>query len=281
MLIEINLQKLDNDNTVATKVKINNITDSENVDFYNYHIEELLTLELSTSVSTPPPNEVTIDIINTLEQADTLTFLQNSTLLDLCEDQTKPIIVNGDFVFDSTYTRDLLQKAINKGFIRVIDNKALLLYRLNSKRNVVDKSLILVDIITGYFRSTVSVKNPSITIQDFNLENTFNYVFIPALKRYYYVNSVEITTKNMTALSLTEDVLMSHKDLIRSQTAFIERQESDYDDNLVDPLVTMKYDKNIVYTEIAYTTNIFNQAGTTPPTRSTGDFVITVVDNQD
>lgn len=125
----------------------------------------------------------------------------------------------------------------------------MFLYRLNSEKNVVDKSLIFVDAIEGSIRSAINVKTPIINYENFSIENTFNYVYIPKLKRYYYVQNVELSTKNMTALALSEDVLMSFKDLILSQYAYVTRNEDIYDPYLPDSRRAY-YDKpNIAYLE--------------------------------
>ena len=50
-----------------------------------------------------------------------------------------------------------------------------------------------------------SIKNINIDIN--NYANNFNYVWIPTLKRYYYVDSLELISADFSRLHLKEDVL--------------------------------------------------------------------------
>ena len=278
---------------LSISIDVDKLISIDNED-YHFLIENITNTNIQwTNGGSGTVTEFEITVTNAVVVTDTsfslgyMATLEDMQNAQLYEDDGGNVVIDDHII---TMTGDVnleysdIMYMLKKGILRIEgkpDNTLIFAFFLNSERNVINKSLVLVDIITGYFRNTVNIKNPTITLQDYAIKNTFNYVYIWALNRYYYVQSVEVTTKNMVTLALAEDVLMSHKDLILSQTAFIERQENDYDDNLVDPLVTMKYDKNIVYTEVSYTTNIFNQVSILPPTRSTGDFVITVVNNQD
>ena len=162
--------------------------------------------------------------------------------------------------------------------IELLSTNVIFLFRLNSERDTVNKSLIDKGSITGYFRSGVNVKNPVISVQSFYINNTFNYVYLCALNRYYYVQNVEMTTKDMSALLLAEDVLMSHKDIILQQSAYIERQESDYNLNLVDDMLITDYNKNISYTSISFTNNIFKNINTNVD--STGSYIVLTVNDE-
>ena len=111
----------------------------------------------------------------------------------------------------------------------VILNTPLTLYRLNCKRNKVNKivgsDLVNVGTLYGDFKNVVAVKNPVIDVENFNLEETFNYVYIFSLKRYYFVQSVDLVSKDITRLSLSEDVLKSHASLIKLQSGLVTRSE--------------------------------------------------------
>ena len=100
------------------------------------------------------------------------------------------------------------------------------LYRLNDKRNVLSKSKTFIGYIDGQFKNPISIKNFSIDVVDYPLTTTYNYVYIPKLKRYYYVNDVAFVSKDLTRINLVEDVLSSWESLIRTQSAFVTRQES-------------------------------------------------------
>ena len=119
--------------------------------------------------------------------------------------------------------------------ITKMDNDySIFTYRLNSERNVVNKSLISVGLLIGYFRNSINIKSPIINIENYEIENTFNYIYVPSLNRYYYVTNIDLSTKNIATLQLNEDVLMSHKELIKRQTGYIERNEFTYNQFLND-----------------------------------------------
>lgn len=134
--------------------------------------------------------------------------------------------------------------------ITKMDNDySIFTYRLNSERNVIDKNLISVGILIGYFRNSINIKSPIINIENYEIVDTFNYIFIPSLNRYYYVTNIELSTKNIATLSLAEDVLMSHKDLIKRQTGYIERNEYTYNAFLNDDRRIITEDNIISYQE--------------------------------
>ena len=231
--------------------------------------------------------EITVDN-NTLETVTNFSLgysasLVNSQNAQLYEDDNGNVVID-DHIIELTGTvnpddnADILYMIL-KGILKIKDvnnDNLIFAFSLDSERNVVNKSLILVDIINGYFRNGIDIKNPTITIQDYNLRRGFNYVYIYALNRYYYVQNIEVTTKNMVALALAEDVLMSHKDLILRQKAYILRQENDYNEDIIDDMYITEYNKNVEYTTITYTNNIFEVSGSTYD----GDFIVITVNEE-
>ena len=162
--------------------------------------------------------------------------------------------------------------------ITKMDNDySIFTYRLNSERNVVNKSLISIGLLIGYFRNAINIKSPIINIENYEIKDTFNYIYVPSLNRYYYVTNIELSTKNIATLQLNEDVLMSHKDLILEQSAFIDRQEFDYNNELVDDLVTTKYNKNVDYNIVNYSTNIFKDINDQD---YYGDYIVMTVNSE-
>ena len=246
---------------LSIAINVDKIISEVNTTYY-FYMEDITNTNIQLTGGYPDPLS-DIEITSGSGHVDTMLgysgngiLLQDGQNASLYEDDGGSVVIDDHII---TLTGDvdiahsdillMLQKGIITRINDGIESNLLFVYRLNSERNVVNKSLILVDIINGYFRNSVNVKNPSITIQDFKIKDTFNYVYICALKRYYYVDSVEISTKNMTLLSLTEDVLMSHKDLIYSQTAFINRNENDYNAYLTDNRRAYKETPIITYVE--------------------------------
>lgn len=155
-----------------------------------------------------------------------------------------------------------IEKLINLGIVEVTSDETLLyVYKQNSKNNVLSKNLTFVDIISGQFNHAIGLKNIDIDIHNYG--NDYNYIYIPLFKRYYYINSVELISNDVTRLHLKEDVLMSWSSLIKQQLAYVERQQNDYDDDLIDELVSYSYDKNIVPSLIPMTNNIYENVSNT------------------
>lgn len=138
--------------------------------------------------------------------------------------------------------------------IEITNNNYFFVYRLNGERNRVDKTnyLTYVATIGGKFRNSVNIKNTVIDMENFNIVSTYNYIYIASLNRFYFVDNVDLLTNNITRLTISEDVLFSHLDLILKQYAFINRNENDYNSYLTDSRRAY-YDTPIIeYTE--YTT---------------------------
>ena len=64
----------------------------------------------------------------------------------------------------------------------------IILYKNNSEKNVIGKSLTLVRTLKGTFKQEVDISNLSIQV-DLEFPN-FNYIRVPSFKRYYFVDSV-------------------------------------------------------------------------------------------
>lgn len=121
----------------------------------------------------------------------------------------------------------ILARLIDLGIVSNVeeDSETLIyLFTQNSKNNVCNKVLTLVNIISGKFNHSIGVKTLNIDV--FNINMNFNYVYIPSLNRYYYVDSVEIVSADMRRLHLKEDVLKSWRNLIKQQSAFILRSQN-------------------------------------------------------
>ena len=139
--------------------------------------------------------------------------------------------------------------AISLGIVELLqddDEKGMsvVTYRQVSDNDKLDKELVAVGLMKGNLNHSIGLRSMDLDIEGYGRD--FNYVYLPKFSRYYYVDSIELASAEITRLHLKEDVLMSHKDLIRSQTAFIERQENVYDPDLVDEMVKYSYDKNII-----------------------------------
>lgn len=88
-------------------------------------------------------------------------------------------------------------------------------YKTKTESTALNKVLTDNFSITGSLRDECDILNPII---EFNFDNrllSHNYAYIPAFNRYYYITGVKVVGKLVT-LKMHVDVLMSHKDEIRS-----------------------------------------------------------------
>lgn len=155
-----------------------------------------------------------------------------------------------------------------------VDNLTLFVFKNSAEKNRVDKSNYLqqIDSITGTFRAITDILNPVIDIEYVGLPD-FNYVYINSLKRYYFVNDILSVSKDIWRISLSIDVLMSYVTQIKSQNAFVTRNEFDYDSDKVDELVYYDFDKLISTVNVPLESGItiFNVSDTNYP------YIITLV----
>ena len=138
-------------------------------------------------------------------------------------------------------------------FVRSVNG--VFLYTMNSSRNTVSKNITFVDNFYVKYNNPISYKQFTLDLERTDYL-TFNYVYVTVLERYYFIENM-VMMKNFYRLSLSEDVLMSWADVIRSQTAFVERSQNNYDVNRVDDLVTYDYGKVVDTLSVTIGNNIF------------------------
>lgn len=172
-----------------------------------------------------------------------------------------------EFIDANITYRNTESETILSPIVYETEKTPLELYRLNCKRNKINKKfstndLINVGIIYGDFNNVVALKNPVIDVEGFNITETYNYVYIVSLNRFYFVNSVDLVTDKTTRISLSEDVLKSHATLIKLQSALVTRsEEKGYQYTIVDdryPLESVKTVEYITPTHTASGTNLEN-----------------------
>ena len=162
------------------------------------------------------------------------------------------IIVEIDEIAVVTYT--VLIEWFKLGLIDILeieeDNKTtLMLYRLNDERDRVTKKLINVGVLFGNFKAPLGIKRIEIDIENYEINDIYNYVYIPSLKRYFYVTDIQLMNNKFTRLLLQEDVLMSWKELIKSQEAFVTRYEGSTIKTLVDDRLPLENMLTVSYSD--------------------------------
>lgn len=101
------------------------------------------------------------------------------------------------------------------------------LYNYTTSPNTVGKAATRVEASTGTFRDSVSITNPVFTLERSSPVG-FNYVYIEAFDRFYYVTGVSADLHGMITVSCTVDPLETNANAIQQMTAIIRRQENQY-----------------------------------------------------
>ncbi len=121
------------------------------------------------------------------------------------------------------------------------------LYNNSADKRVVDKSnyITKVSVLKGSFREDINLSSPTFIIE-INSIPTCNYCYIDKFNRYYYIDSIKHIRSNLFELTCSVDVLMTYKYYITKSTQYVSRQENEYNDLLVDDMVT--FDNKYTYT---------------------------------
>lgn len=136
----------------------------------------------------------------------------------------RPNILLGDNsvrLYSNTSFYPVIVKQLNPDTVFAVN-----LYKNSAEANRVDKTnyLTAVGLLNGVMREGSSITDLSITFEMDTLPQ-FNYVYIPAFNRYYYVEDISTVRYNLWEMSLTVDALMSYRDAILNCSAFIDRNE--------------------------------------------------------
>ena len=78
-------------------------------------------------------------------------------------------------------------------------------------KNIVNKKIEEVQEISFDFKDDSDITNPILILQSYK---SGNYGYIPELKRYYFIDRIELMNGGFYKLYLEIDVLMSYKDEI-------------------------------------------------------------------
>ncbi|MCQ2053061.1 MAG: hypothetical protein MJZ03_03915 [archaeon] len=111
-------------------------------------------------------------------------------------------------------------------------------YNIFDARNVLNKRVNTPIIINGTLKGGSSILSPVINA-DFLLGESpdVNYVYIPAFKRYYFIEGINNVNNNIWQFALSIDVLMSHKSQILNIPVIASRSSSLFDPYLPDSMV--------------------------------------------
>ncbi len=101
------------------------------------------------------------------------------------------------------------------------------LYNYTTTPNTVGKGATIVETLSGTFRDTVSIIDPVFTLKRSSPVG-FNYVYIEAFNRFYYVNGVSADLHGLITVSCTVDPLETNAAAIQQMDAIIKRQENKF-----------------------------------------------------
>ena len=118
-----------------------------------------------------------------------------------------------------------------------------ILYNNTSDSREINKNLTELSTINITLYLDTNVINPVFKLKNFI--NNANYMYVPDLHRYYYINNYTISNQ-CVYLHCSVDVLTTYKTEILNNECLISRSENDYNDNIVDTLAPIT--ENTVYT---------------------------------
>ena len=83
---------------------------------------------------------------------------------------------------------------------------------------------------SGTLKEGSDIINPAILLEAYADEVCgYNYAYIPAFKRWYFIQNTESFRSGLTVVTMTVDVLMSYKEAIMNSTAIITRSSKNGD----------------------------------------------------
>lgn len=123
------------------------------------------------------------------------------------------------------------------------------LYTNNSEPNKLGKSLTtLVTISSMNLKESVSIIDPTFLLTGIStsLIAKVNYMYVPELSRYYFVQDITSVRQGLWSLKCHVDVIETYKAGILEQTAILSRQQKQWNLYLDDGLFKVYQDPNIV-----------------------------------
>lgn len=93
------------------------------------------------------------------------------------------------------------------------------------------------------FKTDNNVINPKIVVRNKGGKLKCNYCYIPKLNRYYWITNISTSNADFLILDLTVDVLMTYRKEIKNSFGFIDRNEIDYNNYLIDNEVVVSNKK--------------------------------------
>lgn len=102
------------------------------------------------------------------------------------------------------------------------------IYKTENEKNKLNKTLELVKELDVKLLNNTEILKPFIEVTNIPLEELTkaNYMYIPDLNRYYFIDNMELMTSGLVYISGSVDVLMSYLDSILNIRGTVKRSES-------------------------------------------------------
>lgn len=121
------------------------------------------------------------------------------------------------------------------------------IYKTENEKNKLNKTLALVKELDVKLLNNTDILKPFIEVSNIPLEEltTANYMYIPDLNRYYFIDNMELMTGGIVYISGSVDVLMSYMDGILNLRGTVKRAES-----LKNGYILDEHYKSVSYSQI-------------------------------
>lgn len=119
-------------------------------------------------------------------------------------------------------------------------------YHNSSDNEVLNKTLVAGPVIPVTLKSDTPVEKPEFMLSSANYNDYYNYAYIPSLGKYYYVAAPTKAMGDTVLLQLTEDVIMTLKEKIKTLTCTVAKNENVADAYLFDDAYKVKAYRDIV-----------------------------------
>lgn len=98
------------------------------------------------------------------------------------------------------------------------------LYNMTDEKNKINKNIPSGRDFTGTLRSDADVVNPAIRIEaPADAVCGYNYAYIPAFKRYYFIKNVNAYRDDLSVITLAVDVLTTFQSSILNSKCILSR----------------------------------------------------------
>ena len=130
-------------------------------------------------------------------------------------------------------------------------------YKNTSDRRKVGKTLEEVARVSAKVKESCSILKPEMYIMSDNVVNV-NYIYIPLLKRYYFVDDIVFMEGKIKLFKCSVDVLESYKKEIKDLKCMVVRQENKFNAYYNDALLPVRTDTNYKVQSFGNVTESYN-----------------------